>query len=76
SFLPDVISALRGGHTGYFQDWVRQVAGPAMAPGTSSNVLGYLERTQPQQSIAARSGQSFGCCAGLWAQPDDDPDRA
>jgi len=38
SFLPDVISALRGGHTGYFQDWVRQVAGPAMAPGTSSNL--------------------------------------
>ena len=26
-FLPDVISALRGGHTGYIQDWVRQVAG-------------------------------------------------
>jgi Glycosyltransferase family 87 len=38
SFLPDVISALHGGHTGYFQDWVRQIAGPAMAPGTSSNL--------------------------------------
>ncbi len=38
SFLPDLISALHGGHTGYFQDWVRQVAGPAMAPGTSTNL--------------------------------------
>jgi len=38
SLLPDVISALRGGHTGYIQDWVRQIAGPAMAPGTHSNL--------------------------------------
>jgi alpha-1,2-mannosyltransferase len=38
SFLPDAISALRGGHTGYIQDWVRQIAGPAMAPGTHSNL--------------------------------------
>ena len=38
SFLPDAISALRGGHAGYIQDWVRQIAGPAMAPGTSSNL--------------------------------------
>ena len=37
-FLPDAISALRGGHTGYIQDWVRQIAGPAMAPGTHSNL--------------------------------------
>lgn len=38
SFLPDAIGALRGGHTGYIQDWVRQIAGPAMTPGTSSNL--------------------------------------
>jgi hypothetical protein len=38
SFLPDAISVLRGGHAGYIQDWVRQVASPAMAPGTHSNL--------------------------------------
>jgi alpha-1,2-mannosyltransferase len=38
SFLPDMISALHGGHTGYLQDWVRQVAAPAVAPGSSPNL--------------------------------------
>jgi hypothetical protein len=32
SFLPDMISALRGGHTGYVQDWIRLTI-PAIAPG-------------------------------------------
>jgi hypothetical protein len=39
SLIPDVIGALRGGHTGYFTDWLRQVVGPALAPGTSSNLV-------------------------------------
>ena len=38
SLLPDMIGALHGGHTGFAGDWVRQVAGPAMAPGTSSDL--------------------------------------
>ena len=32
SFLPDMISALHGGHTGYVQDWIRPTI-PAIAPG-------------------------------------------
>ncbi len=32
SFLPDMIGALRGGHTGYVQDWIRLTM-PAIAPG-------------------------------------------
>jgi hypothetical protein len=38
SFLPDLIGALKGGHTGYLGDWARQVAGPALAPGTEPRV--------------------------------------
>jgi Glycosyltransferase family 87 len=39
SLIPDVIGALRGGHTGYFTDWLRQVVGPALVPGTSSGLV-------------------------------------
>ena len=39
SFLPDVIGALRGTHTGYLTDWVRQVVNPAMVPGTSTKLV-------------------------------------
>ena len=58
SVLPDVISALAGGHGGYMKAWVRQTAGPAMATGplVESSLLGRLDRHRHQQSIAARSG--------------------
>jgi Glycosyltransferase family 87 len=39
SLVPDMIGALRGGHTGYFNDWLRQVVGPALVPGTSSKLV-------------------------------------
>ncbi|MGE5366965.1 MAG: glycosyltransferase 87 family protein [Betaproteobacteria bacterium] len=39
SLIPDVIGALRGGHTGHFTGWLRQVVGPALVPGTSSNLV-------------------------------------
>jgi alpha-1,2-mannosyltransferase len=39
SFLPDMIGALRGTHTGYLFDWVRQVVSPAMVPGTSTKLV-------------------------------------
>jgi len=39
SFLPDMIGALRGTHTGYLTDWVRQVVSPAMVPGTSTKLV-------------------------------------
>jgi alpha-1,2-mannosyltransferase len=39
SFLPDMIGALRGTHTGYLVDWVRQVVSPAMMPGTSTKLV-------------------------------------
>ncbi len=39
SLIPDAIGALRGGHTGYFTDWLRQVVGPALVPGTSSDLV-------------------------------------
>ena len=39
SLVPDMIGALRGGHTGYLTDWLRQVVGPALVPGTSSNLV-------------------------------------
>jgi hypothetical protein len=39
SLIPDLIGALRGGHTSHFTDWLRQVVGPALVPGTSSNLV-------------------------------------
>jgi alpha-1,2-mannosyltransferase len=39
SFLPDMIGALRGTHTGYLIDWVRQIVSPAMVPGTSTKLV-------------------------------------
>ncbi|MFZ0237521.1 MAG: glycosyltransferase family 87 protein [Xanthobacteraceae bacterium] len=39
SFIPDIIGALRGGYTGYLTDWLRQVVGPALVPGTSSKLV-------------------------------------
>src|SRR6516165_4225261 len=39
SFIPVLIGALRGGHTGYLTDWLGQVVGPALVPGTSSNLV-------------------------------------
>ena len=39
SFLPDIIGAIRGTHTGYLTDWIRQVVGPALLPGTSTKLV-------------------------------------
>ncbi len=39
SLLPEVIGALAGGHTGYFTDWLGQIVGPALVPGTSSKLV-------------------------------------
>jgi hypothetical protein len=39
SFLPDMIGALHGSHTGYLADWVRQIVSPAMVPGTSTKLV-------------------------------------
>ena len=39
SFLPDVIGAIRGTHTGYLTDWVKQIVSPAMVPGTSTKLV-------------------------------------
>jgi hypothetical protein len=39
SVIPDVLGALRGGHTGYLIDWLGQVVGPALLPGTSSKLV-------------------------------------
>ena len=39
SFIPDIIGALRGGYTGYLTDWLGQVVGPALVPGTSSKLV-------------------------------------
>ncbi len=38
SLLPDMIGALKGGHIGYFDDWARQVAGPALTPGSTAKL--------------------------------------
>jgi hypothetical protein len=38
SFLPDAIGALKGGHVGYFDDWAREVAAPAMTPGNAAKL--------------------------------------
>src|ERR1700758_923130 len=39
SLIPDIIGALRGGHVGYLTDWLGQVVGPALVPGTSSKLV-------------------------------------
>jgi Glycosyltransferase family 87 len=39
SLIPDMIGMLRGGHTGHLTDWLRQVVGPALFPGTSSKLV-------------------------------------
>jgi glycosyl transferase family 87 len=39
SLIPDLIGALRGGHTGQLTDWLGQVVGPALVPGTSSKLV-------------------------------------
>jgi hypothetical protein len=39
SFLPDMIGALRGTHTGYLADWVAQVVSPALVPGTTTKLV-------------------------------------
>jgi Gpi18-like mannosyltransferase len=39
SIIPDLIGALRGGHTGQLTDWVWQIVGPALVPGTSSKLV-------------------------------------
>jgi hypothetical protein len=39
SLIPDTIGALRGGHTGQLTDWLGQVVGPALVPGTSSKLV-------------------------------------
>ena len=39
SFIPDIIGALRGGYTGHLTDWLAQVVGPALVPGTSSKLV-------------------------------------
>ncbi|MGN6750381.1 MAG: glycosyltransferase 87 family protein [Xanthobacteraceae bacterium] len=39
SLIPDIVGALRGGHTGYLTDWLAQIVGPALVPGTSSKLV-------------------------------------
>jgi hypothetical protein len=39
SLIPDLVGALRGGHTGYLTDWLAQIVGPALVPGTSSKLV-------------------------------------
>jgi len=39
SLIPDIVGALRGGHTGYLADWLAQIVGPALVPGTSSKLV-------------------------------------
>src|SRR5215472_9020803 len=39
SFIPDFIGALRGGYTDHLADWLRRIVGPALVPGTSSNLV-------------------------------------
>ena len=39
SLIPDIIGALRGGYVGYLTDWLGQVVGPALVPGTSSKLV-------------------------------------
>ena len=39
SFFPDILGTLRGGHTGYLGDWLRDVVGPEMVPATSSKLV-------------------------------------
>jgi hypothetical protein len=39
SLIPDMLGWLHGGHTGYLTDWLRQVVGPALFPGTSSDLV-------------------------------------
>jgi hypothetical protein len=39
SFIPDLIGALRGGHTSQLTDWVWQIVGPALVPGTSTKLV-------------------------------------
>jgi hypothetical protein len=39
SLIPDLIGAVRGGYTGHLTDWLRQIVGPALLPGTSSNLV-------------------------------------
>jgi glycosyl transferase family 87 len=39
SLIPDIVGALRGGYTGYLTDWLAQIVGPALVPGTSSKLV-------------------------------------
>jgi Glycosyltransferase family 87 len=39
SLIPDVVGALRGGYTGHLTDWLAQIVGPALVPGTSSKLV-------------------------------------
>src|SRR5215470_11102091 len=39
SFIPDLIGALRGGHTGHLADWLRRIVGPALVPGNASKLV-------------------------------------
>jgi hypothetical protein len=39
SAIPDLLGALRGGYDGYFTDWLRQIVGPALVPGTASKLV-------------------------------------
>ncbi len=39
SLLPEIFGALRGGHVGYFNDWLRQVVEPTIAPGSSPKLV-------------------------------------
>ncbi len=39
SLIPDAIGAISGGHTGYLIDWLGQIVGPALVPGTSSKLV-------------------------------------
>jgi len=47
ALLPDLVGALRGGHTEYLRDWVLSVASPALLPGHAENLPFWNSWTGP-----------------------------
>jgi hypothetical protein len=39
SVIPDLLGAVRGSYDGYLADWLRQIVGPALVPGTASKLV-------------------------------------
>jgi hypothetical protein len=54
SFLPDIFSALKGMRNDYLENWIGQVAGPALTPGGTSPEFfwhGWMGQTLDNQSL-------------------------